>query len=88
MMFLFYLKYITDDRSRVVLQLVDNDPDSDYVNASFIDVSRCFLKGFMLMLSNVQPQLLSRLGAILMRPSRSGRARRLMLIQKRVVDDW
>ena len=36
----------TDDRSRVVLQLVDNDPNSDYVNASFIDVSSYFSKDF------------------------------------------
>ena len=30
----------TDDHSRVVLPLQDNTPGSDYINSSFIDVSR------------------------------------------------
>ena len=30
----------TDDHSRVVLSLQDNTPGSDYINSSFIDVSR------------------------------------------------
>ena len=29
-----------DDHSRVVLSLQDNTPGSDYINASFIDVSK------------------------------------------------
>ena len=33
------LSYFLDDHSRVVLKLEDNCPGSDYINASFIDVS-------------------------------------------------
>ena len=35
LMFCFYL----DDHSRVVLELIDGKPNSDYINASHIDVS-------------------------------------------------
>lgn len=30
----------TDDHSRVILQPVEDDPSSDYINANYIDVSR------------------------------------------------
>lgn len=34
--------FFTDDYNRVVLEQIDNIPDSDYVNASYVDVSLCF----------------------------------------------
>lgn len=33
---------LTDDHSRVVLAQLDGNPSSDYVNASYIDVSYAF----------------------------------------------
>ena len=33
--------FFTDDHSRVVLHR-DNQDESDYINASFIDVSNCY----------------------------------------------
>lgn len=30
----------TDDFSRVKLEVIDNDPNTDYINASFIKVSK------------------------------------------------
>ena len=35
---LFYCSY-TDDHSRVILDKEEGDPDSDYINANYIDVS-------------------------------------------------
>lgn len=35
----FLKYYFSDDHSRVVLDKVDGDPDSDYINANWIDVS-------------------------------------------------
>lgn len=35
--------YITDDHSRVVLTEMEGNPCSDYVNASYIDVSPPFV---------------------------------------------
>ena len=32
---------LTDDHSRVVLEKIEGDPTSDYINASYIPVSRC-----------------------------------------------
>lgn len=34
---------VSDDHSRVILDKVEGDVDSDYVNASYIDVSEVFL---------------------------------------------
>lgn len=31
---------LTDDFSRVKLEVIDNDPNTDYINASFIKVSK------------------------------------------------
>lgn len=37
-----YFFFITDDFSRVKLKVIENDPNTDYINASFIRVSdRC-----------------------------------------------
>ncbi len=33
---------ILDDYNRVVLEQIDNIPDSDYINASYVDVSAIF----------------------------------------------
>ena len=33
--------HVTDDHSRVVLSSVDGDPLSDFINANYVDVSRC-----------------------------------------------
>lgn len=33
------LYYVSDDHSRVVLEEDPTEPDSDYINANFIDVS-------------------------------------------------
>lgn len=37
--------YVPDDYNRVVLDSIPREPDSDYVNASYVDVSNifCFL---------------------------------------------
>lgn len=32
-----------DDHSRVVLATINNDPHSDYISASYIDVSKMFV---------------------------------------------
>uniref|UniRef100_A0A8C0XU65 protein-tyrosine-phosphatase n=1 Tax=Castor canadensis TaxID=51338 RepID=A0A8C0XU65_CASCN len=37
--FSFYYLNILDDHSRVILQPVEDDPSSDYINANYIDVS-------------------------------------------------
>jgi protein tyrosine phosphatase len=31
---------LTDDYNRVVLEPLDDTPDSDYINASYVDVSK------------------------------------------------
>lgn len=36
--FFFFIIYFQDDFSRVKLEVNDNDPNSDYINASFIKV--------------------------------------------------
>ena len=43
-MFVFYpcvslLLSFSDDHSRVILSLTENDPESHYINANYIDVS-------------------------------------------------
>ena len=35
----YHVFSVSDDHSRVVLSLQDNTPGSDYINASYIDVS-------------------------------------------------
>ena len=35
--------FITDDHNRVTLNITDNDPLSDYINASFVKVSNKWL---------------------------------------------
>ena len=35
-MYIYY--YISDDHSRVVLKVIPDEPDSDYINANFLDV--------------------------------------------------
>ena len=44
LMFVFYpcvslLLSFSDDHSRVILSLTENDPESHYINANYIDVS-------------------------------------------------
>ena len=44
LMFVFYqcvslLLFFSDDHSRVILSLTENDPESHYINANYIDVS-------------------------------------------------
>ena len=34
------MNFISDDYNRVVLEPLEDTPDSDYVNASYVDVSR------------------------------------------------
>lgn len=36
--------HVADDHSRVVLEEDPDEPDSDYINANFIDVSVSFYK--------------------------------------------
>ena len=37
---IFFLKFIlSDDHSRMILDKEEGDPDSDYINANYIDVS-------------------------------------------------
>ena len=36
---IIFKQFVLDDHSRVVLKLENNCPGSDYINASFIDVS-------------------------------------------------
>lgn len=40
--FFLYLFVFSDDYNRVVLEQIDNIPDSDYINASYVDVSDYF----------------------------------------------
>ena len=45
LVFVFYpcvsllLSFFSDDHSRVILSLTENDPESHYINANYIDVS-------------------------------------------------
>lgn len=36
--------YVTDDYNRVVLEPIEGESDSDYVNASYVDVSEIYFK--------------------------------------------
>jgi len=45
-----YIVLLTDDYNRVVLEPLDDTPDSDYINASYVDVSKlCLYKYFVLL---------------------------------------
>lgn len=36
---MFFSLLLLDDYNRVVLETIEGEPDSDYVNASYVDVS-------------------------------------------------
>jgi protein tyrosine phosphatase len=36
-----FVSCAADDYNRVVLEPLDDTPDSDYINASYVDVSKC-----------------------------------------------
>lgn len=38
-----YFVLLADDYNRVVLEPLDDTPDSDYINASYVDVSKLCL---------------------------------------------
>jgi len=41
--YIFIYLLLTDDYNRVVLEPLDDTPDSDYINASYVDVSKLCL---------------------------------------------
>jgi len=47
-----YIVLLTDDYNRVVLEPLDDTPDSDYVNASYVDVSKLFLHKYFVLLAH------------------------------------
>ena len=40
------LFYVSDNHTRVILDKVEGDPESDYVNANYIDVSELSINHF------------------------------------------
>ena len=45
---MFTFSDFTDDHSRVILDKVEGDPDSDYINANYVNVSSGLLIKYIL----------------------------------------